>query len=645
MSLILPHRSEVPVAETWALDDIYVDAAAAEAEVADVERRVTDLATRAGGLAVDPTSLRATLDALEALSRARGRLSSYFRLPVAADQTDAAARAQAGRLQGLMARWARALAFVEPELLAVEPERLAAYLDADPGLARYRPFLRRLEERRPHVRSPEVEGVLAGAAGVFDAYEQARDALAEGDLRFERVADGAHERELAPSSYRTLVHDPDRGLRARAFERWTDGYLSVADTLAEVYLGRVRRTSFEAQVRGYPSGEAAALAGHRVPVEVLDATLTAFRHRLPVWHRYWAARRRLLGLDVHRPWDVFAPPPTAGLRVPYEQAAAWIVESAAPLGDDAVGVLRRGLLEERWVDRRPNRGKRQGAFCADAPDVHPFVFVSYGDDLSSASTLAHEMGHALHAVWAERHVCALEGVDALSMTVAETASNAQQALLRGYLLRHAIAEDPDVELALLDEAFGNLHRYLFVMPTLVRFEREVHARVGRDDAVSADDLTRIASELFAEAYGPEVVGDGDEALAARMGVAWAEFPHLYAPFYTFQYTVGIAVALALVARIEAGGAVTPVADGAVRPVADGAVRPVADGAVTPVADGAVTPVAEYLAFLAAGGSVPPVEAFARLGFDVTTPAPVEAAFDVVEALVARLERHAERLGR
>jgi oligoendopeptidase F len=148
------------------------------------------------------------------------------------------------------------------------------------------------------------------------------------------------------------------------------------------------------------------------------------------------------------------------------------------------------------------------------------------------------------------------------------------------------------------------------MPTLVRFEREVHAAVGRNEALSAADLTARAAALFAEAYGPEI--DVDE----RVGIAWAEFSHLFEPFYTFQYTVGVAVALGLVARIEAGAA---------------------------VGDGA--PTQAFLDFLAVGGAVPPVELFARLGVDVTTPAPVEAAFDVVEGLVARLEGHAARLGR
>jgi oligoendopeptidase F len=610
MTVNLPARSELAPHETWALEHLFAAPADAEAALEAIGTRVAALADRAGALTASSASLLATLRDLEWIDGAADRVRMFFTLPVATDAGDAPARAAAGRFHDLASRWESALSFLEPELLAAAPEALAALLAEEPALERFRPYLARLEERRPHVRSAEVEDVLAGADGVFGAFERARDTLAEGDLRFAPVEGGGLTRELAPSTHRALMADPDRDVRRQAFERWADGYLSVAATLAETYLARVRREAFEARVRDYPSGEAAALAKHRVPVEVLDATLAVFERRLPVWHRYWAARRRLLGVERHAPWDVFAPPPTAPVQVPYELAAEWIVASAAPLGEDYAERLRRGLGAERWVDRRANRGKRQGAFCAAGAGAHPYVFISYADDLASASTLAHEMGHALHAEWAFARVSPLDVMPALSMTVAETASNAQQALLRGFLMRGPAAEDPDVELALLDEAFGNLHRYLFVMPTLVRFEREVHAAVGRGEPLSADDLTSTATRLFGEAYGPEVAAD------ERVGIAWAEFPHLFAPFYTFQYTVGVAVALAQVARIEADAA-----------------RGRADAAEA------------HLEFLAAGGAVPPVELFARVGFDVTTPGPVDAAFDVVEGLVARLEGHAERLGR
>lgn len=600
-------RADVPVQETWALDHLFPTAEAADAERRALGAAVAAVAARRGALAPgnDPAAVADALDACADLVARIERLKLHATLPASADRGDAAARAAAARFHAAAADWAAALAFVEAELLAAPADAFASWLAA-PALARHRPYLERLGRRRPHVRSAEVEDVLAAADATFDGYEQARGTLVEGDVDFGAVAAPDGPRPVAPASVRALLGDPDRAVRRGAFERWADGHLGVADTLADLYVGRVRRTSFEARVRGYPSAEAAALAAYHVDPPVLDATLDAFTRRLPVWHRYWAARRRLLGVERLEPWDVFAPYPVRPVAVPVARAIDWIVAAAAPLGAAVQATLARGLREERWVDLRPNVGKRLGAFCAAAPGAHPYVLLSYVDDLPSASTLAHEMGHALHAVRSDARTSPLDGTHELSMTVAETFSNGLQALVRGHLARSSEAADPDFDLGLLDEAFGNLHRYLFVMPTLVRLERWAHARVEAGEPPSADDLTATLAGYFGEAYGPEVAVD------ARVGIAWAEFPHLYAPFYTFQYAVGLAVALAQVAKIDAG-------------------EPGAAEA--------------YLEAMDAGAARPPRALFEGLGYDVATPAPMDAAFDVVEGLVARLEAHADRLGR
>ncbi len=598
-------RNDVPVHETWALEHLFATSADFDAAQRSLAADVAAFAAHRGALVRDAATLAASLERYGDLIARLERLRLYATLPATADRGNAQARAAAGRFRSVAAEWVSALAFVDAELLAAPAAAFAAWL-ADPGFARHRPFLERLAHRRPHVRSAEVEDVLAAATATFDAYEEARDTLVEGDVDFGAVAAPDGPRPVAPASVRALLGDPDRAVRQAAFVNWADGHLSVSDTLADLYNARVRRTAFEARVRGYASAEAAALAAFHVEPEVLDATLEAFTRRLPVWHRYWAARRRLLGVDRLEAWDVFAPYPVAPVPVPVDRAVDWIVASAAPLGEDVVATLARGLRDERWVDLRPNVGKRLGAFCAAAPGAHPYVLLSYVDDLPSASTLAHEMGHALHAARSDARAAPLDGVHELSMTVAETFSNGQQALMRGHLARSADAADAAFDLGLLDEAFANLHRYLFVMPTLVRLERWAHARVEAGEPPSAEELTTALTGYFQEAYGPEVTAD------ARIGVAWAEFPHLYEPFYTFQYAVGLSVALAQVARIEAGEA----------------------GAVD-----------AYLAAMDAGASVRPAELFARLGYDVATPAPMDAAFDVVEGYVARLEAHAERLGR
>lgn len=595
----LPARSEVPAHETWDLSSLYADAAAFEAALEQTDAAVAALAAKHGTLTQTPEALEGALAALSAITAATSRLSSYASLPVSVDEGDEAARRLHGRTAARLSRWATALAFVVPELLQLDPQQRDAYLAERPSLRRYAPFLERLEVDRPHTRSHEVEDVIAELGAPMRQLARARSTLVGSEVRFDSVRTAAGEREVAPSTIRGLESDPDREVRRQAFTSYANGFLGVRDTLADLYVGMVQGTCAQARVRGYGSGEARALARHRVDARVLDATLEAFTRRLSVWHRYWSARRALLGVERLEAWDVFAPLAADPPAVPYERAAAWIVDSSAPLGEPYQEELRRGLLRERWVDRPANRGKRDGAFCSSTPGApHPFVFVSYTNDLSAASTLAHEFGHALHAVLSDAVQDPLDGVGALSMTVAETASNAQQALMRAHLLAGEAASDPELELAVLDEALLNYHRYFFVMPTLVRFERAVHARVWDGDVPTGAELVALMRDLFQEGYGDTIVAD------ELTGIAWAQFVHLTVPFYTFQYAVGIAASAALTQRIVAGVA----------------------GAAE-----------AYLEFLRAGAAVPPERLFERVGLDVATPGPVDAAFDVVEGYVARLE--------
>ncbi len=599
----LPDRIEVPEHETWDLTSLFADEAAFEQAANATDRAVEAFAARRGHLTGSAEALEHGLSELSRLVVAFGRLRAYAQLPTATDQGDDAARRRAGRFFARAARWQATLSFVRPELLTLHPETRSAYQRERPSLRRFAPYLDRLERERPHTRSAEVEDVLAAAAAPLRQFERAQAALTAADVRFAPVDVGGAEVEVAPSTIRSLEASDERRVRQQAWRSFADGYLSVRDTLAELYVGVVLEQAFEARVRHYASGEAAALAQMHVSTEILDATLSAFTRRLPVWHRYWEVRRALVGVDALEPWDVFAPLSRERRDVPYQRAAAWIIDSAAPLGAAYQARLGQGLLEQRWVDRPANRGKREGAFCSSSPGhPHPFVFMTYTGDLPAASTLAHEFGHAMHADLALAVQEPLDD-DALSMTVAETASNAQQALLRAHLLAGEAQSDREFELAVLDEAMLNYHRYFFVMPTLVRFERAVHARVWVDDVPTGSELVTLMRDLFQEGYGPALAltdgPDGD-----RVGITWAQFGHLYVPFYTFQYAVGIAAASALTSRIVGGE----------------------------------RDAAEALAsFMRAGASIPPVELFASIGLDVTTPEPVERAFDVVEGYVSRLE--------
>ena len=141
----------------------------------------------------------------------------------------------------------------------------------------------------------------------------------------------------------------------------------------------------------------AALFPNNIPTEVFHNLIETFRENLPTWHRYWALRRKALGVEKLHPYDVWSPLADISLDIPFEQAVDWIAEGLRPMGDEYVAVLRRGCLEDRWVDRYPNTGKRQGAFSSGAKGTYPFIMMHYNGSLNSVSTLAHELGHSMHS--------------------------------------------------------------------------------------------------------------------------------------------------------------------------------------------------------------------------------------------------------
>jgi oligoendopeptidase F len=348
-------------------------------------------------------------------------------------------------------------------------------------------------------------------------------------------------------------------------------------------------------VRRHGSSLETALSPPNIPVTVFDNLIRTFEANLPTWHRYWAIRRDHLAVDAFRPYDVLAPLASAPTELSYEQSVDWICDALLPLGDEYVRVMRRGCLEERWVDVYPSQGKMGGAFSSGAPGTHPFIVMSFDGTAVSLGTLAHELGHSMHSHLAWQAQPYVYGD--YSIFVAEVASNFHQAMLRAHLLE--AVPDRGVQLAVLEEAMANFHRYFFLMPTLARIERRLHEHVEGGDGVTADLLGELTADLFAEAYGPDVELDRE-----RVGITWAQLGHLHAPFYVFQYATGISGANALASGVLAGE----------------------PGAAE-----------RYLELLAGGGSVYPLEALERAGVDLASPEPVERTYAVLASLVDRIE--------
>ncbi len=592
----LPTRDQIDQKYKWNSERAF-------AAPADWDAEATQLAADAGAfkrfqgrLGEGPEVVGEAMAEMQELLRRAYVLGSWAGMAYAVDTTDADAGKRYGRANGLFGQVAAAVSFVEPELLALGADALRR-LTQNAQLAYLEQYVDNLLRRQAHVRSAEVEELLGLVAAPFGNIEQTWSMMVDADLQFPpAVGEDGAEHPVSAANLPGVLASPDRESRRTAWEGYMDQFLAHKNTLASNLMTSVKANVFTMRARRHESTLDLALFPWNLPTETFHNLINVFQKNLPTWHKYWRVRRKALDVDELNPYDIWAPLSGNRPQVTYERGVELICEGLAPMGAEYVETVRRGCTTERWVDSMPNKGKMGGAFSSGAPGVQPWIMMTYTDEVFSMSTLAHELGHSMHSLltWQNQPVLYSD----YGMFVAETASNFHQAMVRGHLLE--TVDDPAFQLAVLEEAMSNFHRYFFIMPTLARFELEVHQREERGEGLSADDMIELMADLFGEGYGGEMKVD-----RPRVGMTWATFGHLYIDYYVFQYATGISAANALAKRIRSGES----------------------GAVD-----------DYLKFLKSGNALYPIDALKLAGVDMTTPAPVEAAFEVLAGYVDRLEK-------
>lgn len=595
----LPHRSEVPIEETWNLESIFSTTDEWQAAIPKLEELLSEVVAYQGKLGNDAQTLIEGLTKFEELMTLGMQVYVYTGLAASVDVGDQDATARFGQSRGLFAKVQSSAAFIEPELMAIGFDKLEKWVETESGLENYGQYFDQLKLRAEHIRSAEVEEVIALTYDAlppritFPQYS----ALTNADLKFKpAMASDGTEIEVGQSSIDSLITHTDREVRRTGWENYADAYLDFKNTIASIQTLVIQRDVFNMQARRFDSSLQASLKPNNIPEAVFHNLIDVFKKNLPTWHRYWHIRRKALGYEKFHVYDIKAPVMETKPEIPYEQAVDWIAEGMAPLGEEYVDVMRRGCTTDRWVDRARNKGKRQGAFSWGTHGTQPFIMMSYANDVFSLSTLAHELGHSMHSYYSRKTQPIT--YSQYTLFVAEVASNFNQALTRDYLFR--TQDDTTLQLALVEEAMSNYHRYFFIMPTLARWELEMHQRAEKGEPNSAQTMINLMADLFKEGYADEVEFDHD-----RIGITWAQFGHMYMDFYVYQYATGIAGANALADDVLNGK----------------------DGSVE-----------KYLDFLKVGNAMYPLDALKMAGVDLTNPEPVEKAFSVLAEYVDRFEK-------
>ena len=476
-------RENAPIESTWNREAVYPTWKDWEADLKVALKELPELSEYNGRLKEGPGVLADWFELRGKHWRRMTILLEFADWAQIVDSTDVAAKGYFGQAKALEGKFKAVVAFARPQLLEIG-EALLDWASQEPRLRVYKHYFDNLLRLKAYQRNEEVEEILSMLSEPFDGIYQAATELVDTDLTFRDAVDSQGKvYPVYQANMDIALQDSDRERRRTAWESYSDGYLSMENTLASIYLANVKQWMVLAEARGYDSVLAMMLSPTNLPLEAFHNLIDTFKKHLPTWHRYWEVKAKILGVDAMRPYDVWAPTVNNPPEIPYKQSVEWICESLKPLGEEYVSILRKGSLEGRWVDYAPNVEKRQNAASSlQVGHKPPFIYMSYDDSIIALSTLTHELGHSMHGVYtAENQPDVYNEYDSVSSTVGETPSNFHQAMTRAYL-RELKADDRNFQLALIDEALANYHRYFFIMPTLARFEYEVFSRASAGPA-------------------------------------------------------------------------------------------------------------------------------------------------------------------
>lgn len=594
MSETIRERKDIPLKDTWALEDLYATDADWEKALARMQARMPELSEFEGKLAQNGQTLCAFLALLEELDTQAESLGNYAMRRGDQDTRDANYQAMNGKFISAVTELSAGLSFATPEIMAIPEENLEGFYADCPRLERYRRYLTDQRRKKAHTLSAAEERLLAAAAEMAGAPDSIYSSLLNADLTYPDALDSEGKpHSLSQSTFVPLEESGDRVLRKSAYENLYHTLNGMRNTAAGLLDAQNKQQKFYATARKYSSAREAALDGTNVPLSVYDNLIEAVHRNLDKMHRYVRLRKKLLGVDQLHFYDIYTPlVQDLNKSIPYEQAKQTVYDALHPLGEDYRKILKEGF-DNRWIDVYENRGKRTGAYSAGTK-VHPYVLLNYTGSLDSEFTLAHEMGHALHSYLSNKHQNPIDSDYVIF--VAEVASTCNEALLMEYLLKRTRDKKERAYLInyFLDQFKGTIYRQVM----FAEFEKTIGQMVDAGQTLTADVLCAEYRRLAELYYGPDM--EVDEEIA----IEWARIPHFYYDYYVFQYATGYAAAIALSRRILSEG--------------EPAVK-------------------DYLGFLSGGCSKSPIDLLKGAGVDMTGPQPVNDALALFGELLDEME--------
>lgn len=541
----VPYRSEIPVSDTWDLSQLFHSEQAYLQLFENVRASYQKYPDFKGRLGYSAACLANFLDFDASIDRELEKLTHYASLKKAEDNSEPRNIARWAELRNLGTQIADSRSFAVSEIQNLTDEQFTELTRA-PILARWRIYLERLRRHRPHTLSASEERILSLGGSALSGYKEIFSQLTNVDIKFGILTTNHGEKiDLTLSLADSLLANPDRGTRRRAFHRLYRQIANHQFTLASALAASVRVDVYYARSRRYASALEMALFQDNIPVAVYDNLIATVRNYLPIVHRYYALRKQAFCTGKLYYYDTFIPiAPEILVHTQFNEAIELVCEALRPLGEEYVEALRNGL-NARWVDRYSTQGKRAGSFSSSSYRNHPFILMNYWvDTIASVFSVAHESGHSMHT-WLSQASQPFRYYKP-PVLLAEVAAMVNEELLHEFWLNRTSATN--IRAFLIDRSLERIRSVLVRQTMFAEFEKAIHETEELGGGLTLDFFRRTYRALLREYLEPEITIDPELELECL------RIPHFYTAFYVYRYAIGISAAMLLAKKLKSGDA-------------------------------------------------------------------------------------------
>ena len=578
---------------SWSLADLFPSPNSAEMEAAfkKLEDQVAAFEGRRPDLkdTISQADFMQIVRQLEEIDNLGNRVYGFASLDFAADTQSQAAQTFMARVDQLFANLQNRILFFSlwwKELDQASADRLMK----DAGDYRY--WLEEMRHFKPHTLSEPEEKIIniknvTGSNALNNLYDMITNRYV-----FKMVVDG-ETNELTRGELMVYARHHDADLRAQAYQVLYKVYGDDGPILGQIYQTLVRDWRNEQiELRNFSTPIAARNLMNDVPDQVVDTLLEVAERNAVLFQRYFRLKARWLGLERLRRYDLYAPVAKSDKAYAFGDASEMVLDSFEQF-DPNVARLAQRVFDEDHIDSEVRKGKRGGAFCASlSPGLTPWVLLNYQGHPDDVATMAHELGHAIHAMLAEGHS---QFTFHSSLPLAETASTFGEMMLVDRLL--AEEKDENVRRDLLFRQVDDAYVIIMRQAYFALFEREAHELVRQDS--SADQLAEAYLANLKKQFGDAV------EVSDEFRWEWVSIPHIYqVPFYVYAYAFGQLLVMSLYRQYKAEGE---------------AFKP------------------RYLKILSAGGSQAPAQILSEAGIDVYSASFWQGGFNVIGDMLDQLE--------